>query len=778
MTRVTKIEDQTVTTGIALKGKISIGTITKPTKGNKVPTSSTINSYLSKVSGRMNRSQAIKRALPELELVDEIYRSSIMNPKDYTVSVPDIRVTDVPLDDRGVVAAMDILNTHFADHIKLEERMSISISEALFDYGSYNLAVLPVSLMGDVVTAVNGRSFGNESLKQTITGYDNPLGQCKSKTNAKLKVSISDNIKLLTGPRLADISRDTQTRISYGLESIESISIRMPEQIDGEIHPMVLKLPHDAVLPVHAPSDPSDHLSYYILLDENGYPISRINDGTMDEAISKINSNSSTSDQNNSAIIQASKLLGMTGGGRTMSKDELMGMYIEQIDSMVAEARSEAGDNTSIVVGRPVEVYSVMMARALANKSTKMIYIDRRLVSYMAYDYTADGIGFSLMDKVAKYSGMRILSMAARFKAYIANSIANQELNITLDENTVDPGKDVADIITEFVSMTSQAMDLDITSIDDGLTSLQRAGITVNVDGGEAFPMTKTTLIDKARDMPVPDDEMDDYLKRQQFQGLHMPVEIVDSAQESEFATGIAMQHKLLAKRIMGLQKITKANWTHFTKQYTRLNNVLLSSMKAALSAERSKVDISTLLDNLYVHLPEPDTSRNETSKEAIESVREVILMAVRSKLNPDALGALFKGDNMPDSIEPLLESITDVMLGDWIQDNNILPNMSDLFDPESETNFVERLKRTLKDMGPMVSKVLDTAMRTDDKVDDRVEKLEAKLEEEPEEPAADPETDTNEGDVSTDEGGDDSTDEGGDDSATGETDGDSLDGF
>lgn len=739
MSRISKIEDDSVAIGVAAKGNVKVSMIVKPKKKPPKLTSSTVNSFMTKVSGRMNKAQAIKRALPELELVDEIYRSSIMNPRDYTSSAPSIRTTNVPLDDRGVSAALALLNEHFNSHLQLEERMTTSISEALFDYGSYNLAVLPVSLMSDIISATQGKVFGTESFKSTMTGYNKSIGLVTPDHDKKLGVEILDNVRLLAGPRLADISRANTSNMAYGIESIESVSISMPEEIEGEIHPMVLKIPHDAILPVHSPSDPADHLSYYVLIDENGYPISRINDGTMDEAINKLNRNSSTTDQNNDAIIQASKLLGMSGGSKELSKDDLMGMYIDNIDEMVLKARSGTGDDGSIVVGRPVEVYSVMMARALANKSTKMIYIDKRLVSYMAYDYTSDGIGFSLMDKVSKYSGMRILSLAARFKAYIANSIANQELNITLDENTIDPGKDVSDIITEFVSMTSQAMNIDVTSVDDGLTSLQRAGITVNVDGGEAFPKTKTTLVDKARDMAVPDDAMDDYLRELQYQGLRMPIEIVDSAKESEFATGIAMQHKLLAKRIMGLQKITTANWTEFTRMYTRLNNVLITAMQEALDAEKSKVILSDIVNNLYVHLPEPDTSRTETNTEAIEAMRGVINLAVRSKMNPDALGDLLQGDTMPDSIEPLLEAVTDIMLGDWIQDNNIMPSMDDMFDPNSETNFVERLKANLDKVGPMIVDILSSGLKADRKADKKISKLEEKLDQQDEEPEETP---------------------------------------
>lgn len=147
------------------------------TKGSMVPLQVS-QRVASRLMTTIGNTRAIKKNIPELELIQEILTSCIMSPHDL-VSEELSWSVDGRLPQSISSVMLGIIQDHFTSYDKLVDKVPKIIQNALFDRGSHILAVLPESAIDDIIHHRSSSSL--ESFKEELKNtFDFKHGQFKS----------------------------------------------------------------------------------------------------------------------------------------------------------------------------------------------------------------------------------------------------------------------------------------------------------------------------------------------------------------------------------------------------------------------------------------------------------------------------------------------------------------------------------------------------------------------------------------------------------------------
>lgn len=353
-------------------------------------------------------------------------------------------------------------------------------------------------------------------------------------------------------------------------------------------HPLVMKLPSESVIPVHVPSNPDEHIGYFVLLDDWGNPI--VKSHTADyftDMTTNINSNADMVSQLTAMTRRAEK-------GRMTNDTETDHDIVQVYGDLVVEdlvnrlKNGIYGDGVSI--SRPQEVYRVMLSRALAKMKTKLLYVPADLMTYIAFDYNRYGMGASLLEKGRILASIRSIMLFANTMSMIKNSVAREQLNITLDPNDKNPSETVEFLMHEYAKTRQASYPVGASNPLDIIDFLQNAAVQVAVTGNTGYPETKFEVEDKASGKTQPNTELMNELRDQFIMSLGLSPETVVAAANAEFATTIVTQNLLLTKRVIQYQeKLTSFVEDHIQK-YIMYSGYLMDALREVVRHNKSSV--------------------------------------------------------------------------------------------------------------------------------------------------------------------------------------------
>jgi hypothetical protein len=360
-------------------------------------------------------------------------------------------------------------------------------------------------------------------------------------------------------------------------------------------HPLVMKLPSESVIPVHVPSNPEQHLGYFVLLDEMGNPLYKANNS---DFYTDLSTNINSSTEMVSQLIATTKRAerGREDNNEIDSK-QIIKAYTDLVEEDLLNRLRNGAYGADVEIARPTEVYRVMFARAMEQMHTRLLYVPSELMTYMAFDYNQHGIGSSLLEKNKILGGMRAIMLFASTMASVKNSVGRVSLNITLDPNDPDPSKTVEFMIHEHAKTRQASYPLGASNPVDIVSFMENAGVQVAVSGNTAYPETKLEVEDKISNKAKPDTELMEDLKNSFIMSLGLSPETVNMGAGAEFATTVVQSNLLLTKRVMQYQEKFTVLLLDFIQKYIlysgalmdELREVIVQSKKAAKVAKRKE---------------------------------------------------------------------------------------------------------------------------------------------------------------------------------------------
>lgn len=468
--------------------------------------------------------------------------------------------------------------------------------------------------------------------------------------------------------------------------------------------PLDMKFPSESIIPVHVPGDPKTHIGYFVLIDEEGHPVTR---NASAQAMGSLQSNMSGSSSMTSFLLaKARKNLTSNDANKALTIDQAAQIYSEIVESDLIERLRNGVYGSNAEISKNSDVYRIMMARSFANQYTRLLYIPAELVTYFAYKYHDNGIGKSLLDDLKVVTSLRSILLFAKVMAMTKNSIALTHVNMTLDPQDPDPTKTIEMSIHEIIKMRQQYFPLGINSPVDLVDWIQRAGFEFTFEGHPGLPQTKFDFETKQMQHTLPDSDLEDLLRKQTFQALGLSPETVDNGFSSEFATTVVSNNILLSKRVLHIQEQFTPQLSDYVRKFSlsdsNIRNEVIEVLKGSKGLLEKYLDdedkaflanneeaffdefTETVINNVEVDLPKPDITTLETQAAAFTQYSESLDKALDAWIHTDFMNEVTAGE-MSGNIDTIKSVLKAHYLRRWMAENGFMSELADIVSTTEE---------------------------------------------------------------------------------------------
>lgn len=480
--------------------------------------------------------------------------------------------------------------------------------------------------------------------------------------------------------------------------------------------PLVAKIPSESVIPIHVPGDPETHLAYFILMDETHNPITKNNAGDitsegLDKLIKESSSSSTSSSSSGSSSSVSSYLVEKARKNITGNKTDYA--PLDDISSIFSEIIIENLQNRLIngIYGRASEVTTsddinrVMLYRTLKNKKTKVLLVPYEIFSYFAYKYYSNGQGKTMLADTMIISNMRAILMFAKLAKTLKNSISVTSVNLKLAEHDPDPVKSIERVMANVLATRQQSLPIGIMNPSDLVDWVHRAGFEFNFTGHPGLPDMELEFDHKNPGHILPDDGMDDDLRKQNIMSMGLTPEMVDEGFGADFAATIINNNLLLTKRVIQIQDIFNPQLTEHHRRIIEADPVLQNELleiirpkikdilKALKNSEKSK-DINKenigqyvldeFIKSIVVELPKPDTASLATLTQQYNEYSTALDSALEAWVTEEMIDRELAGD-LGYNTRAIISTIKAYFLRKWQSENNYMAELTNIILSDEE---------------------------------------------------------------------------------------------
>lgn len=692
----------------------------------------------------IRNNEDILELFPDTHLASRILRSSILSPNEMITNKLTFTSPDIRLPSAIKLVLTDTIKEYIYSNYDFLDKLDSIIEEALITKGAYIQAIIPEASVDDIIhQRTNNTVFSTESLipmveKSIPSNFEinneayvevKVNGNSSKVTQEDLLLNITSNYNILNVRDVAlsamedfNISRISNNDIfkisneselddlfinpnNYKYVKTQEVPNAREATRLSLAKPLVMKLPTDAVIPIHVIGDPSKHIGYFVLLDDFGNPIDytamEYSNDAMKQSFLQYESNTGI---NRFSLVDKAKANLNQQTGRDTILNNLSELYSNIVESMINK-RLNMGNIWKLgEIDNVADVYRTMLTRALKNQRTNLLYLPKELVNYFAYEYRDNGTGKSLMEKNSILYSIRAILLFTKLMAQVKNSITNTKVTVNLDEDDPDPEKTIADVTNLAMHSRRTIFPFGVINVKDLSQWAQSLGFYFDFQG-EGIPNMKIDFEDTSTNKVVPDTSIDEDIRRMIFMGFGIPPELMDPAIQPEFATTIVSNNILFAKHILQLQKKTNNCLKDLVKKImindgvlqAKFKNTIMENMediKKHIRAELrlDKEEIETKLTNssicnyiikkfimeLEVTLPEPDVSEADNLNKALDSYKSrlesYLDLILDSNILSDKYVGKFSGEI--DGVKGLIKSL---LIKKWAEENGFLPEVSEI---------------------------------------------------------------------------------------------------
>lgn len=736
---------------------------------------SVLDSIYTSASNKKKNLDNIIKLFPDIELSIQILVSSILSPN--TMTQTELLYSldkGIGLGSAIVSELVDIIKNDINKTYEIEEKLSQILRDILFESGSYCLAVIPETSVDAIVNS-DLNKISTESITQTLRNRlnrnHNFIYTDENETLPIIDnhVRISDNHDILKLTKVKDKIRSklVQDALKYNREvSLESLDVltyndifrerkstnlykttevvKLPEELDRPSfgRPMVITFPSESVIPVSTLSDNTKHIGYFVLLDEEGKPLSFNNLNRYKEQASLNLTDSQTLNKLSLTEKARKNILGEDKNNADLS--ELYQLYKEMMERKIYNSIKKSIYGSEVFIENREEIYSMMFFRALASQNTNVLFIPSELMVYMAFDYNEYGVGKSLLDNLTVISSLRAIMLFAKIMAYSKSAIDVTKVNVTLDENDPDMEKTIEMIQESVLRMRQNYFPLGLTNPVDLMDWIHRAGLQFSYDQVPGLPNTRLEFSNSNIDHTIPSDELEDTLRKMTIMSMGLSPETVDNGYNAEFAVSVVNNNILLTKRVMIYQNKLMFFIKKFISMLLRYDESLRSKIKdfiykneksLNLSAEERELFnrnreefihryIEKIDENLDIRLPRPETTNLTNLSTEFSLYKENLEAVLDSVVSAEVLGENIVG-NLNSTVDDLRNTIKHYMLRKWMSENNYYPEIFDILRNQDDEldNIINGLSKDttaiINNLHKILKKVSDARLASDKELEE-----------------------------------------------------------
>jgi len=470
-----------------------------------------------------------------------------------------------------------------------------------------------------------------------------------------------------------------------------------PRQLDRASvgHPLVMHLPPEAIIPVHVPGNPRQHVGYYVFLDVNGNPLTIT---YRDDYYADVRT-SMSQDPDMTSQLLTMNVRGQNGrtDWNNNEIDELQRAYVEIVENDLLNRLRSGMMTGEYELSRVEEVYRLMFSRAMSQKNTICLYVPVELMVYIAFDYNDFGIGKSLLEDGKILGSIRATILFANTMAAVKNAAGTQTITITVPEEDEDPYSTAEFMLGEYAKLNRDAFPIGETHPVDIITHMQNAGKNIVVQGNSAFPEVKFDVEAREGSQKMMDKDLDDELRRRHIQMFGLTPETMEASTGADFATTVVNQHLMLLKRVIQYQEDFQPFLEDFHRTYILNSGAILDKLREIVEENKNYLPeeytkngtqdveafIYDFVMSMEVTLPQPETNRIEDQMHGYETYTTAVTTAVDAFINQETIET-FMGQGLEEHIDSIKKSIIAMYQRKYLREKNILPEL-DVFNALTE---------------------------------------------------------------------------------------------
>lgn len=722
---------------------------------------SQIQSISDNIQTRINDNKNLLQLFPDIELAIQILTSSILSPKDMLSTEIIYKTEESILPAEVTLKMLAVVESHMAQYYKLERELNVMLRDMLFNTGSYIKLVLPENILDEVIN--KNTVLSTESLKElynnpkdqvpislgflgspiasskrsalegyvthhTVSSYTPHIKTDDQKLDTALEslIDVTDNYQLLKLPKL--LQSTIQQQVKNKLKRKSSIAqesqlsnnelssllykdnvlrtdefVVMPTRLNAKRNtigrPLVMQLPSESVIPIHIPGDETQHIGYFVLIDIDGNPITL---ATSQDCMSSLNNIQQTSQQNQqglSSLLISRAKKNLTNNDSMPSIDHLSKLYGNILERDLMERLRNGLYKSNLTISKNNEIYRVMLARALSNQYTRIVFIPQELVSYFAFSYFDNGVGKSYLENIKVLCSLRAILRFAKVMAMTKNAIAVTHVNMTLDPNDPDPEKTIEIAMHDIVRMRQQYFPLGTIAPVDLVDWIQRAGFEFSFEGHPGLPETKFEFESRQLQHNIPDSELDEELRKQTYMAFGLSPETVDNGYSADFATTVIANNVLFSKRVLQLQEPFVQHLSDHCRRIILNDSILRDELKAVIEDNKGSIEkvlsdedkqimneskdysndlIDSFAELIILDLPKPDVTSIETQSEAYDNYVGALDKTIEAWINSESFPTELIGEvgNNIDNVKSILKNH---FIRKWMAENGFMTELNDI---------------------------------------------------------------------------------------------------
>ena len=708
------------------------------------------------LTNRKNNENIVK-LFPDIELAIQIIVSSILSPKKLTDTTLTYKLQKkFQLNPTITGLLLEETKNYIEENYELEDKQAEIIRDALFTSGAYVEAVIPESSIDEIINNDILPSYSAENFKTTMEnvvdtlrgstlgflGNTTPVQYDKNKIDsnpeefikslvASENLNVTDNYGILKFPDIQSnlrsqvIKKSVRGGVAVAQESMAKLQyvdiFRQRASTIGKVtstvfvntknntkrksigKPMVVRIPTESIIPVFIPGNQSEHVGYFVLLDETGKPL---NDGGFDETVTSTSRFNNSTTPGQVSLTQKAYNNLVKDSDNDINTNQLFEMYKGVLEKQLYESIRSSLLGKAVDIGDKSDIYFMMFTRALAGQKTNLLYLPKELVVYYAFYYNKLGVGKSLLDNMNIITSMRAIMLFSKVMSYAKQSIDVTRVDITLDPNDTDPDKTIEQIKDGVYRLRQGFFPLGLNNPTDITMWLQRAGLQFAYSNNPLIPDTKIEFQNSNIQHTVPNTDLDEDLRKQSIMTLGLSPETVDNANGPEFATTVVNNSVLMTKRVMVYQKKHTKNLSKFVSLLVTNDEDLRSRLKEILIKQDSDLEktlnedqktlkttnkddfLEKLLDdiaeNISVELPKPDNSNIMALSGEFDIYKENLGKVLDSVISSETLSEDISGE-MANHVDTVKNVFKHHLLRKWMAENNYYPEVLEISGTNSD---------------------------------------------------------------------------------------------
>lgn len=384
-------------------------------------------------------------------------------------------------------------------------------------------------------------------------------------------------------------------------------------------HPAILEVPPESVVPVCVPGSISEHVGYFILVDQFGAPItSRVMDqvssfgsrrlvqSTVDAAYGKplesIAGNKLNAEQRFAAV---STVFGIT----------LKNLMAHKLDTLGFRGYD---------VAQHEAIANCMLHHLLQRKKIALIFVPASLMCYYCYGNHDDGTGKAIIEDMKMVIALRTTLVIAGIMAAMRNAMDNKTIEVSIDEKNVGFEQTCDMIRNIFTEKRMLRFDNNPQSVARDIINKSLTIIPKNLKG---LPTDLATTVDqKQNQSPLPDDALLTMLSDWAISMIGIPPTALNATKDTEFSRSIATNNIFFSNNIRLKQATTIEITTKFIRLYVKYSKILQTRIKEIIATKGSSTGAGVEgLSEDKTHTSSPSKIETLDEKTVNELVSQVI---------------------------------------------------------------------------------------------------------------------------------------------------------